>query len=56
MKYEYVEKNRIGDHIWWISSVAKFQAHYPQWQYKYGIDETLREIYQMQKEILKNEL
>jgi CDP-paratose 2-epimerase len=56
MKYEYVEKNRIGDHIWWISSVAKFQAHYPKWQYKYGIDETLREIYQMQKEILKNEL
>ena len=45
MVYNYAEDNRIGDHIWWISDVRKFQTHYPQWQYKYGIREILSEIY-----------
>jgi len=48
--YEYVDQNRIGDHIWWISDVAKFQAHYPGWEYKYGIEDTIRQIYEAQKE------
>ena len=29
LKWTYVEDNRIGDHIWWISDVRKFQSHYP---------------------------
>ncbi|MGE5197630.1 MAG: NAD-dependent epimerase/dehydratase family protein [Deltaproteobacteria bacterium] len=53
LDYEYAEKNRIGDHIWWISDVSKFKAHYPQWDYKYGIEETIRQIYEAQKEALK---
>lgn len=52
MNYEYVEQNRKGDHIWWISDVSKFKAHYPDWQYKYDIEETIKEIYEMQKTIL----
>src|SRR5690606_27976944 len=31
MNWSYNETNRAGDHIWWISDVRKFQAHYPGW-------------------------
>ena len=46
MNYHYCEENRMGDHIWYISDLSKFQAHYPQWQQKYGLEETLQEIFQ----------
>jgi len=52
MQVEYVDKNRIGDHIWWISDVSKFKSHYPEWDYKYNIEDTIKEIYEMQKAIL----
>jgi len=29
LTWSYEETNRIGDHIWWISDVGKFQKHYP---------------------------
>ena len=45
LDWTYVEDNRIGDHIWWISDVAKFQSHFPNWTYRYGIPEILREIH-----------
>jgi CDP-paratose 2-epimerase len=45
LDWTYVEDNRIGDHIWWISDVRKFQAHYPAWQYRYDLDAILREIH-----------
>lgn len=41
----YLDDNRIGDHIWWISDVNKFAQHYPDWQYKHNIDSILEEIY-----------
>ena len=44
--YEYIDTNRVGDHIWWISDVSKFKSHYPAWDYKYGIEETLKQIYE----------
>ena len=48
---EYIDTNRIGDHIWWISDVSKFKSHYPGWDYKYGIEDTIREIYEAQKQL-----
>src|SRR5450432_2175102 len=45
LSWEYVEENRIGDHIWWISDVGKFREHYPQWNFHYGLGEILEEIY-----------
>jgi CDP-paratose 2-epimerase len=45
LKWTYVEDNRIGDHIWWISNVQKFQSHYPQWSFRYGLREILEEIH-----------
>ncbi|MBX2860457.1 MAG: NAD-dependent epimerase/dehydratase family protein [Vampirovibrio sp.] len=45
MNYSYEESPRIGDHIWWISDVSKFQSHYPNWQYKFGIQDILQQIH-----------
>ncbi|EKE19393.1 MAG: hypothetical protein ACD_9C00032G0005 [uncultured bacterium] len=41
---EYVEDNRSGDHIWYVSDVSKFKQHYPDWDFKYDIDAILKEI------------
>lgn len=51
LKYEYVNKNRIGDHIWWISDVSKFKSHYPNWRHTYSIEDTLKQIFEMQKTV-----
>ena len=41
---EYLDTNRIGDHIWYISNVSKFKMHYPGWNYSYDGDAILREL------------
>jgi CDP-paratose 2-epimerase len=46
MNYSYAEDNRIGDHIWYISDVNKFKAHYPTWDWTYNLEETLVEMHQ----------
>ena len=43
-KIKYVEENRVGDHIWYISDVSKFKKHYPKWGFKYGVDDIISEI------------
>ncbi|MEM1290324.1 MAG: NAD-dependent epimerase/dehydratase family protein [Cyanobacteria bacterium P01_H01_bin.162] len=48
LPYQYSEDNRIGDHIWYISDVRKFETHYPEWQYKYALKDIFEEIYQAQ--------
>jgi CDP-paratose 2-epimerase len=45
LNWSYVEENRVGDHIWWISNVAKFQSHYPRWHYLYDLNAILGEIH-----------
>ena len=45
LNWEYVESNRIGDHIWWISDVQKFKNHYPNWQLTYSVKDILKEIF-----------
>ncbi len=42
MLYEYVDKNREGDHICYISNLKKMTAHYPSW----GITKTLNHIFE----------
>ena len=46
LEFSYLEDNRIGDHIWYVSDVRKFQSHYPDWKYEYDIDGILGEIYE----------
>src|SRR5437763_16022901 len=45
LSWHYEETNRIGDHIWWISDVRKFQSHYPQWKFRFGLREILEQIF-----------
>jgi len=45
LTWTYEEDNRVGDHIWWISDVRKFQKHYPSWSFRYGLREILEEIH-----------
>jgi CDP-paratose 2-epimerase len=42
--YDLSQDNRIGDHIWYISDVAKFKGHYPDWDFEYDIDTILKEM------------
>jgi len=35
---------RIGDHIWYVSDVSKFQKHYPDWKFTYDMDMILKEM------------
>lgn len=45
MNYKYVETNRIGDHIWYVSDVRKFESHFPEWKYKYNLNDILTQIH-----------
>ncbi len=45
VNYTYSETNRIGDHIWYISNLNKFKNHYPTWDWKYDLKQTLTEMF-----------
>lgn len=44
MNLSFSEYNRIGDHIWWISDIRKFQKHYPEWRLTKDLHTTIAEI------------
>ena len=50
MHYEYVDQNRAGDHICYISDLTKMKAHYPGWDITKSLDDVFSEIYQATKE------
>lgn len=39
---------RVGDHIWYISDLARFRTRYPQWAMKYDVPHMLREMHAYQ--------
>lgn len=45
LDWSYVESNRVGDHVWWISNLSKFQKHYPNWELTYTVPDILKEIF-----------
>jgi len=45
MEYEYIDKNREGDHICYISNLSKMQTDYPDWNLSKTLDEIFIEIY-----------
>lgn len=45
LKLTYLDTNRIGDHIWYISDISKFQSHYPDWSLTRSIKDILVEIF-----------
>jgi CDP-paratose 2-epimerase len=46
----YVDENRRGDHIWWISDLTRFQDHYPEWKITFDVPRILGEIYELNVE------
>ena len=52
MKWEYVDKNREGDHICYISNLEKMKEHYPGW----AITKTLGDIFEEIVEAWMNRL
>jgi CDP-paratose 2-epimerase len=45
VQFEYVDKNREGDHICYISDLAKMRSHYPQWDVTKSLDTIFEEIW-----------
>lgn len=45
MNYEYVNQNRAGDHICYISNLDKMKAHYPGWGITKDLRTTFEEIH-----------
>ena len=50
LQYSYEEDNRMGDHIWYVSDVSKFQNHYPKWSLTKDVHTILSEIFQYNTE------
>ena len=46
MVYEYVDQNRAGDHICYISDLRKMKEHYPGWDITKNLDHIFQEIYE----------
>jgi CDP-paratose 2-epimerase len=46
MRYEYLDQNRKGDHICYISDLTKMRAHYPGWNITKDLVTTFQEIYE----------
>jgi len=44
LNWKYVDENRKGDHICYISNLAKFRSHYPNWSITVDLDEIFRQI------------
>ncbi|MDM5316753.1 NAD-dependent epimerase/dehydratase family protein [Fictibacillus sp. b24] len=49
LKYQYSPKARIGDHIWYVSSLNKFKTDYPDWDIKFDIQKIMKQIYKENK-------
>jgi len=45
LDWRYVDQNRRGDHIWWISDLSHFESLYPEWHLRYDVPQIMSEIY-----------
>jgi CDP-paratose 2-epimerase len=45
LNWTYTDTNRVGDHIWYISDIRKFQNQYPAWRQEYDLRQLLDDIY-----------
>ena len=45
LRWTYSDTNRAGDHIWWVSDIRRFQAHYPSWTLTYPLERTIAELF-----------
>lgn len=50
LDWSYSDRNRTGDHIWWIGDNGKFQEHYPGWTLEYDVPMILQEMHEANRE------
>jgi CDP-paratose 2-epimerase len=50
LDWQMGEEPRIGDHRWWISDLGPFEADYPDWSPRHGIDDILEEMHEQNVE------
>ena len=50
LAWTYTEQHRVGDHIWWVGDLTKFQTHYPEWRLEYDVERILTEIAQVNQD------
>ncbi len=43
-RLQYVEQNRVGDHICYISDLRRLKADYPGWDLTRSLDDILRKL------------
>lgn len=48
------DKNRIGDHMWYISDISKFKKDYPDWNITIKLDEILQQMVDFELNLLNN--
>ncbi len=46
MNINYLDENRVGDHIWWIGDIRKFENHFPEWKLTKNVETILGEIFE----------
>ena len=44
LRVEYVEQNRVGDHICYISDLRRIRADYPEWDVQVGVERIFEEL------------
>jgi len=50
MEYEYQERNREGDHICYLSDLAKMRSHFPGWNLTKSLEDIFEEIHAATKD------
>jgi CDP-paratose 2-epimerase len=48
-KYEYLDENRIGDHICYYSDLTKIKDQYPEFEISHSLDKTIQQIVEAQE-------
>ena len=54
LAWSYVEENRSGDHICYISDISKFQSHYPHWGLTKDLSTIVTELVESQATLARS--
>jgi len=52
MRFEYIDKNREGDHICYMSNLSKMRFHFPRWNITKSLEHIFTEIFASASQLL----
>lgn len=50
MDVTYDDRNRRGDHMWWVSDMGRFRQDYPDWKQEYAVPRILTEMHEVNRD------